>query len=166
MHLKYRKSNKSIQHYLANVNWNPRSVFLSPCTETEINKLIDKLPNKKSSGYDGVSNVVLKEIKNEVVKPLCSIFNNSVTSGIFPSAMKHAEVVLLYKAGLTTLSTNYRPISLLLTSSKLLEKVMYSRMYTFLNESEIYSSQYGFRKNHSCKNAISELIGSIIKGWE
>ena len=163
---KIPKSKKSIAYYLNNLNWNPNSVFLSPCTETEICKLIEKLPNKKSSGYDGVSNVILKEIKTEIMKPLCKIFNNSLSSGVFPSSMKHAEVIPLYKAGLTNQSTNYRPISLLLTLSKVLEKVVYSRTYSFLNKSEIYSSQYGFRKNHSCKNAISELIGSIVKGWE
>ena len=163
---KIPKSRNSIIHYLNNINRNPQSVFLSPCTESEILKLIEKLPNKQSSGYDGVSNALIKELKNELIKPLTYIFNNSLESGIFPQSMKHAEVVPLYKTGLTNQTTNYRPISLLITTSKLLEKVMYSRTYNFLNENQIYSSQYGFRKNHSCDNAISELLGSIIKGWE
>ena len=159
-------SKQTITYYLKNINRNPRSVFLSACTETEIEKLINKLPNKKSSRYDGVSNVILKKIKVEITQPLTRIFNNSISTGMFPNSMKHAEVVPLYKAGLTNLSTNYRPISLLLTLSKLLEKVMYSRTYDFINKSEIYASQYGFRKNHSCENAVSELVGAIVKGWE
>ena len=163
---KIPESKKSIANYLSNMTRNPKSVFLTPCTETEIAKLIDKLPNKKSSGYDGVSNALLKELKKEVIKPLTYLFNNSLQAGVFPSLMKHAEVVPLYKSGLTNLTVNYRPISLLITISKLLEKVLYSRTYNFLNDSQIYSSQYGFRKNHSCENAISELIGLIVKGWE
>ena len=124
---KIPESKNSIAYYLANINRNPKSLFLAPCTEIEIAKLIDKLPNKKSSGYDGVSNALLKELKNEIIKPLTFIFNNSLQSGVFPNLMKHAEVVLLYKAGLTNLTVNYRPISLLITISKLLEKVLYSR---------------------------------------
>ena len=148
------------------MNRNPKSVFLSPCTESEIEKILDQLPNKRSSGYDGVSNVLLKELKTELKCPLAQIFNKSMQTGVFPKSMKHAEVVPLYKAGLKNQTTNYRPISLLLTLSKLLEKVMYNRTYNFLNDSQIYSSQYGFRKNHSCDNAISELVGTIVKGWE
>ena len=160
------KSNKSIISYLNKINRNISSVFLTPCTSTELLNLINKLPNKKSSGYDGVSNTLVKELKNKIIAPLLCIFNNSLQTGLFPESMKHAEVVPLYKSGMRNLTTNYRPISLLLTISKLLEKIIYTRTYNFLNESVIYQSQYGFRKNHSCENAITELIGSIIKGWE
>ena len=63
--------------------------------------------------------------------------------------------------------TNYRPISLLITMSKILEKVIYSRVYNFLVETEqLYQSQYGFRTSHSCQKAISELIGNILKKQE
>ena len=63
--------------------------------------------------------------------------------------------------------TNYRPISLLITMSKILEKVIYSRVYNFLVETnQLYQSQYGFRSGHSCQNAISELIGNILKHLE
>ena len=56
---------------------------------------------------------------------------------------------------------------MLLTSSKLLEKVMYKRVYTFLTEhQQLYQCQYGFRTNHSCENAICELIGNIVKNQE
>ena len=142
------------------------SVFLTPCISTELLNLINRLPNKKSSGYDGLSNTLIKELKYEIIAPLTEIFNNSIQSGIFPDSMKHAEVVPLYKSGMRNLTMNYRPISLLLTISKLLEKVLYTRTYNFLNESMIYQSQYGFRKHHSCEHAITELIGSIVLGCE
>ena len=78
--------------------------------------------------------------------------------------MKKADIIPLYKTKDEHECTNYRPISLLLTISKLLEKIMYRRTYTFLeNTGQLYNSQYGFRKNHSCENAISELIAEIIK---
>ena len=63
--------------------------------------------------------------------------------------------------------TNYRPISLLATMSKVLEKILYSRTYAFLNETcQLYCGQYGFRKNHSCKHTVQELVGNALKGLE
>ena len=59
---------------------------------------------------------------------------------------------------------NYRPISLLITISKLLEKIVYSRLYSFLDKNgSLFSSQYGFRRNHSCKQAILEFVGHTLQ---
>ena len=84
--------------------------------------------------------------------------------------MKKAEVVPLYKGKEKDLSANYanyRPISLLLTISKILEKIIYKRTYNFLdNNGQLFNSQYRFRSKHSCENAISELIGQVVKGQE
>ena len=56
---------------------------------------------------------------------------------------------------------------MLVTISKILKKIVYKRTYDFLDTSgQLYSSQYGFRSKHSCENAISELIGQIVKGHE
>ena len=117
-----------IDKYVSKIEPNEHSVFLSPCDKTELNRLINKLPNKKCAGYDNVSNVLLKEIKDYILEPLVSIFNNSLMKGVFPESMKHSEIVPLYKSGVKNQTTNYRPISLLITISKILEKVMYSRV--------------------------------------
>ena len=78
--------------------------------------------------------------------------------------MKIAEVVPLYKNKCMSLPSNYRAISLLITISKLLEKVIYKHTYSFLEkENVIYKSQYGFRSKHSCKQAISKLLSEIVK---
>ena len=74
------------------------------------------------------------------------------------------EVVPLYKSKEHCLENNYRPISLLTTISKILEKIMYHRVYTFLQVTgQIYSNQYGFRANHSCEHAV---IRTAVKGLE
>ena len=102
-----------------------------------------------------------------MVAPLCIIFNALITQGKFPEKMKLADVVPLFKNKSTYEPTNYRPILLLLTVSKLLEKIIYTRTYNFLTKTnQIFVSQYGFRSNHSCKNTISELVGNILKGKE
>ena len=164
---KIPKSNKSINEYLAKIKKNEKSLFLRPTSEQEIEKIIKKLPNKNSSGYDNISNILLKKLKFPLLKPLNIIFNKSIANGIFPEKMKLADVFPLHKGKEKFLPTNYRPISLLLTISKVLEKLIYIRTYSFLNESnQLYVSQYGFRNNHSCENAISELVGHILKKRE
>ena len=76
-------------------------------------------------------------------------------------------MVPLYKSKEHDVVDNYRPISLLLTISKVLEKIVYRRVYKFLNDTgQIYESQYGFREKHSCDHAIAELIGEIVKNHE
>ena len=62
---------------------------------------------------------------------------------------------------------NYRPISLLITISKLLEKVVYRHVYSFLEKySILFQSQYGFCSNHNCEHAILELTGKILQARE
>ena len=126
--------------------------------------MICKLPNKSSSGYDKINNILLKQLNNELSVPLAMICNNSLKTGKFPTQIKTAIVVPLYKSKERDYVNNYRPISLLLTISKLLEKVIYKRVYGFLTETnQIDDSQYGFRAGHSCENAISEVLGEIVK---
>ena len=154
------KLEKNLDHYLSLILKNHNSIFLAATNPNEITKLIEKLPNKKSSGYDNIDNILLKAIKNEIVVPLSMIFNGTLSQGIFPTCMKLAEVVPLFKSKDQSEKSNYRPISLLLTIPKLLEKIVYRRVYTFLNNmNQLYCRQYGFRTGHSCCHAVCELIG-------
>ena len=81
--------------------------------------------------------------------------------------MKIAEIIPLYKSKECDEVINYRPISLLMTISKLLEKIIYIRVYSFLEEHNIlYDSQYGFRSKRSCNQAITELTGRLLQAKE
>ena len=82
------KSTKDIHYYLSLILRNNNSIFLAGTNPQEIAKLIEKLPNRKSSGYDNIDNVLLKVIKNEIAVPLSLIFNESISQGIFPTCMK------------------------------------------------------------------------------
>ena len=169
--LKYAKaikdSKKSINSYLSALHQNTKASFWTPVTPGELRKIINNLPNKRSSGHDNLDNCLLKEISPCFLDELVYLFNKSLSEGIFPVGMKLAEVIPLYKGNERFLSNNYRPISLLLTLSKLLEKIVYKRTYDFLNSSgQIFDSQYGFRAKHSCEHAIQELVSSILKGFE
>ena len=142
-------------------------MFWVPTTPIEVLKIITDLPNKRSSGYDKIDNLILKELKHQICVPLSLLFNHSLTEGNFPSSMKLAEVVPLHKGKEKFLCNNYRLISLLITISKILEKLVYHRTYSFLNETgQLFESQYGFRSKHSCEHAVQELLSKILKGWE
>ena len=153
--------------YLNKIKRNEKSIFLTPCSQPEIRQIILSLKNKKSSGHDGISNLLLKDLVDVLTYPLHIIFNKCLIQGIFPDIMKIADIVPLHKNGNIHIVDNYRPISLLMTISKILEKLVYNRVYAFLNKTnQIYDSQYGFRSKHSCEHAISELVGNILKGKE
>ena len=146
---------------------NKANIFLNPTDVWEIKKIVTKLPTKRSSGHDNISNILLKEIINNIAHVLCVIFNKSLEQGEFPSMMKLAEVVPLYKGKEHYLEMNYRPISLLTTISKVLEKIVYQRINSFLqNTGQLYDNQYGLRESHSCEHTIGQVINGIVKGLE
>ena len=162
---KFKTTTEETQTYLDRIERSSKTLFLHPCIQNEVEALIKSLPYKTSSGHDNISNVLLKKISNNIKYPLSIIFNKSMLQGKFPESMKLADVSPLYKSKDQNECTNYRPISLLLTISKLLEKIMYKRTYNFLEQTgQLYNSQYGFRTGHSCENAVSELLAEIIKG--
>ena len=98
---------------------------------------------------------------------LMLVFNKSLEEGIFPELMEQADTIPLYKAKSTVDCNNYQPILLLLTLYKVLEKVVYNRTVSFLDKHNLfYNSQYGFRKDHSCSDAIMELTSEILKNKE
>ena len=158
---------KSVQEYLRVLQSNHSSLFLYPSDIKELKSLISQLPQKNSHGYDEISNIMLKNIANEIAQPLMILINQSLEDGKFPSAMKLAEVVPLFKSKDRSDESNYRPISLLTTMSKIMEKVVYKRVYDFLtNTSQLSNTQFGFRAKHSCEHAVGQSIGTVLKNME
>jgi len=131
--------------------------------DQEIIKVIDSLKSKSSYGHDGMSNKLLKYVKYEIAKPLKLLFNQTVECGIFPANLKKARVIPIYKKGDEQNFSNYRPISLLPSISKIFEKIIYNQIYQHFTEYGLfYPSQYGFRKMHSTDYAALELINRLI----
>ena len=102
-----KKPDKNISDYLKKIKHNDKSIFLSPTTPVEIINLISNLPNKSSSGFDQLNNKLLKELRYELATPLCTIFNLSLNTGCFPTKMKYAEIVPLYKSKSKLEASNY-----------------------------------------------------------
>ena len=83
-------------------------------------------------------------------------------SGIFPDKLKVAKVFSIYKSGKKYVLSNYRLISVLPCFPKILERIMYNRLYNYLNENEILNGkQFGFQAGHSTEHAILELIDQV-----
>ena len=89
---KIGKSNKRNENYLQNIKINKHSLFLTPITESELLSLINALPNKLSSGFDNINNVLLKQLHSSVLKAMTICVNKSLSEGLFPQSMKLADV--------------------------------------------------------------------------
>jgi len=123
------------------------SMFCPPATSAEILKIILSFRNNKSPGPDNIAPKLIKLISADIIEPLLYIFNLSFSSGQVPQSLKIAKVIPLYKKGGKDIPGNYRPISLLSIFDKILEKLMFNRIYSFLVQNDIlYKYQFGFRK--------------------
>ena len=107
------------------------------------------LKTTHSTGLDEIDPSVMHSIVEDVAIPLTNIFNSSLSTGIVPSALKLAKIVPIFKQGTHEDITNYRPISILPYFSKILEKLMYNRLYDYITRMKIlYPSQHGFQAGH------------------
>ena len=104
---------------------------------------------KKSLGPYSIPICILKLFNDFFSLNLSRIFNLCFETGIFPDLCKIAKVIPVHKKDDPSFCVNYRPISLLPIFSKILEKLMYKRMYSFLDDNNlIYNRQFGFRSNY------------------
>ena len=110
------------------------SIFLSPVTSHEIWTFIGKMDASKSSGPYCVPVTILKTIRDYISEPLAFLVNDSFASGNFPEKLTLARITPVFKKGSRFDKDNYRPISVLSNFSKLFEKAMYHRLFSYLGE--------------------------------
>ena len=102
-------------------------------------------------------------IAKEVSPCITLIINQTLSTGIFPSKLKTAKVILVYRKNDKALLKNYRPISVLPVVSKIIENVMHNQMMDYFTSNELFSSQqYGFRPNRSTELGALELMDRNI----
>lgn len=138
------------------------SFYFRPVTASEVETEILSIPNKKTYGLYSCPTLLLKYVSDIVSLPLASLLNVSVSQGVYPAKLKLSKIVPVFKSGDELDANNYRPISLLSNFNRIFEKLMYSKMISFIEERELlYQAQYGFRKSHSTQHAILDIINTI-----
>ncbi len=132
-----------------------------PPTVQEVRNIIFSLKNA-AHGHDGIKSVLIKETIDYIIKPLTHILSLSLKTGIVPQNLKVARVIPIFKTGDSKEFSNYRPISILPCISKILERLVFSRLFNHLDANNIlYKHQYGFRKRHSTEHALIQLVNYI-----
>lgn len=145
------------------INMEVPTLFLQPIDPQEIFNIIMKLPNKYSSGMDEIPIYALKFAGEYLAAPLADIINESISTQVFPSALKIAKVVPIHKKGSKQCIENYRPVSLLPAVSKVIERALYNRMMDYLNVHGILTDhQFGFRPKRSTEMAIYNVVNYIM----
>ena len=157
---KFENSNENYKTYLGESS--NISMYLTKTTTIEISKLISNLDNKKSPGHDGFSGKFIKLCSPHISELLANILNLSISKGVYPDSLKIARVSPIYKKGVKSDPSNYRPISVLSLINTVFEKVLHSRLYSYLNKyNTLYEYQFGFREGHSTNQILTEITDNI-----
>ena len=163
-------SHKHFSDYLSNES--SSTIFLQPTDKEEIANIISSLNSNKTSGPNSIPYRVLFLLKSEISKQLADLFNLSFMTGVFPSVLSSTQTakvvpVPVFKKDSKLNYSNYRPISLLSNIEKILEKLMYKRLYAFLDYNNIiYDLQFGFRQQYSTSHALINITENIRKALD
>ena len=134
---------------------------------SDIVKAFKSINVKKTNDLWGVSVHVVKSFIEIIAPELVVIYNNSVDCGEFPDLMKHSKITPLFKSGSTSDPTNFRPISVLPTFSKIFEKLVLSQLIKhFHSHNLMHNKQFGFTRGRSTTDAGVELVKHIFDAWE
>ena len=149
---------KSFEEFMMPSNEN--SIFLNDCSEAELLEIISQLDNNKASD---IPIRIIKKSSHVICPYLVTYFNECMANGIFPDVLKVGKVTPIFKKGNAEELGNYRPVSTLPIFGKIFEKVIYTRIYSFLQSQGIlHKNQFGFRKSYSTSHAVNYSV-KIIK---
>ena len=139
-----------------------KSFFLLPTDKNEIISIISALDSPKASGPNSIPIKILKLMKNDISDQLAVLFNLSFTCGSSLTILKTSKVTPIYKKDSKLKCSNYRHISLLSNIDKILERIVYNRLYKFFEGNKLaYNLQFGLRQKHSTTNALIHLTEKI-----
>ena len=123
---------------------------------------ISCIPKNKSHGLYSCPTQLLKCSSNAISGILADILNISISTGVYPSKLKMAKIIPIFKQDDDTDANNYRPISQLSNFNRIFEKIVFKRMESFIEQKNLLTpSQHGFRKAHSTQHAILDIVNAI-----
>lgn len=154
----------NISNFVQNKVSENTSFHIPLITTSQVSSYIHNLDPAKSTGLDGIGPRILKLACNVISPSIASLINKSITSGRFPNKLKLAKVFPIFKTGKKTDPSNYRPVSILPTLSKIFEKHVNKHLTGYLNKYNlIHECQSGFRHKHSCQTALVRLVDQWMK---
>lgn len=145
------------------------SRFISHLSTTgfEVRNLLSIIDVSKACGVDGIGNFLIKTCAHGIASSFSRFINISFSKGIFPSAWKKANVIPIFKKDDRQSKENYRPVSLLISISKICEKIVFIRLYNFLLEIHFLNPfQSGFRPGDSTVNQLVFIVHKIYEALE
>ena len=143
------------------------SFQLKEISEAVVLEQLFSLKVNKAIGLDNISARLLKCGAQSISHSITKLINLSIRSGKFPGIWKCSKVTALFKSGDRTNATNYRPISILPTLSKILERVIHSQLYEHLASNNLLSNkQLGFRPKRSTATALTGFADEILLNME
>ena len=141
------------------------NLFIETVTETEVQNCLNKLNGSTVCGPDSLPSFILKGCSEFLLQPLCHIFNLSLTHNHFPESWKISRICPVLKKGSKNVGLNYRPISILCAVSKVLELILYERLYACV-ENSLSVYQHGFIRRRSTVSNLATYINYIAKSLE
>ena len=132
--------------------------------ENFVFRYLSTLDVSKATGLDGIGPKLLKLSSGIITKSITNIMNKCIINGKFPNSWKQAKVNPHFKGGAHADINNYRPISILPTLSKLIEKFMQTHLMTYLNTFDVlHQFQSGFRSGHSTETSLTLMTERWLK---
>ena len=153
---------------LRNIFRHNQAKFYLKCVHPdEVLSVIAKLKSTKSCGLDNIDSYIIKLARYELTPVITHIINLAITQGKFPTLWKCSKVVPLLKKREKTDPKNYRPVSLLSVTSKIMERVVFDQMILFLESNSIlHPCHHGFRAKHSTCTALLQMQDSWLDALE
>lgn len=156
------KSNKNFRDFLPPPCRD--TMFLEPLSARIVAYYIGEIKPKTSKDDHNLSMHLISKVADSIAKPLSYIFNLSFEHGVVPCDMKISRAIPIHKGGNISLLDHFRGVVLICSFSKILEKIMYERLLSFLESHNFfYNRQYGFRKKHSTVHNALDLTNIIAE---
>ena len=158
------QSNMTSDHYLGKSKERSNIEMLpTTFTDNDVTEAYKMLNTKKSEDAYGLSQKVVIHDMDILTPMFTHLANLSLSNGICPDQSKVSRVIPVFKnKGESFLFTNYRPISLIPIFSKILEKLIYNKIFQFLVRQEtFYKSQYGFMKGRNTTHATLDFLQTV-----
>ena len=155
---------KSFQDFLTSHN---EKMQFEELNFDEFEEAFKSLKTNKAAGFNDLSSDIITDAYDNLKNILFHVFKVSIKQAIFPDSLKIVKVTPIFKSGAKDNASNYHPISILPVFSKVLERIMYNRVYNRLDSKDLlYEKQFGFQRNTSTEHAILQLTRDVTSSFQ